>query len=104
MRRRSLLDEALLDQPVERDVRRLLALDLVVLEDDREYFPKYNVSLVVRDEVMEEYPQIEELFGPVTEELTDEVLLELNAKVDVEGQEPADVAFDWLVAEGFIEE
>jgi osmoprotectant transport system substrate-binding protein len=83
---------------------RIKALDLVVLEDDREYFPKYNVSLVVREEVMEEYPQIEELFAPVTEKLTDEVLLELNAKVDVEGQEPADVAFDWLVAEGFIEE
>lgn len=81
---------------------RIVALDLTVLEDDRQYFPKYNVSLVVDDAVLEEYPQIADLFGPVSEALTDEVLLELNAKVDVEGQEPVDVAYDWLKSEGFI--
>lgn len=82
---------------------RIVALDLTVLADDRNYFPKYNVSLVVNDEVLKEYPQIEELFAPVTEKLTDEVLLELNAQVDVEGKEPVDVAYDWLKKEGFIE-
>lgn len=82
---------------------RIVALDLTVLEDDRNYFPKYNVSLVVNEDILEEYPQIEELFAPVTEKLTDEVLLELNAQVDVEGKEPVDVAYDWLEQEGFIE-
>lgn len=81
---------------------RILALDLTVLEDDRQYFPKYNVSLVIDDTVLGDNPGIEELFAPVSEALTDEVLIELNAKVDVEGQEPVDVAFEWLKAEGFI--
>ena len=54
---------------------RIVALDLKVLEDDRNFFPKYNVSLVLTEEVAEEYPQIADLIAPVAEKLTDEVLL-----------------------------
>ncbi len=82
---------------------RIVALDLQVLEDDREYFPKYNVSMIVRQGILDDYPQIADLFAPVTEKLTNEVLLGLNAQVDVDGQEPADVAYDWLKREGFVE-
>jgi osmoprotectant transport system substrate-binding protein len=81
---------------------RIQALDLKVLEDDRQYFPNYNVSLVVRQDVIDDYPQIKELIGPVSEKLTNKVLLRLNAEIDVDGREPADVAHDWLQDEGFI--
>lgn len=83
---------------------RIKALDLTVLEDDKEFFPKYNVAPVLTQAVVDEYPEVEELFAPVVEKLTDEVLIDLNAQVDVDGKEPADVAFTWLVDEGFIEE
>ena len=83
---------------------RITALDLVVLEDDRDFFPAYNLSPVVQEEMLAEHPQVEELFAPVAEALTDEVLLELNAQIDVEGREPGQVAFDWLVEEGFLTE
>jgi osmoprotectant transport system substrate-binding protein len=82
---------------------RIKALDLQVLEDDRNFFPAYNVCVVVRKEVLEESPQIRELFAPVAAKLTDKTLIELNAQIDVEGREPADVAFDWLQSEGFVE-
>ena len=39
----------------------------------------------------------------MSEKLTNDVLLKLNAKVDVDGEDPADVAFNWLTQEGFIE-
>lgn len=81
---------------------RIVALDLVVLEDDRQFFPMYNLSPVVNQDLLEDYPQIADLFAPVSERLTNEVLLELNARIDVDGEEPGDVAFDWLVQEGFI--
>ncbi|GAA1478356.1 glycine betaine ABC transporter substrate-binding protein [Nocardioides aestuarii] len=81
---------------------RIVALDLEVLEDDRQYFPKYNVSLVLREEVAKEYPAIEDVIDPVAKELTNEVLLDLNAEVDVKGREPVDVADEWLRDEGFI--
>ena len=82
---------------------RILALDLVVLVDDRQFFPKYNLSGVVNGELLDEYPQIADLLAPVSEKLTNDVLLELNAKVDVDGEDPADVAFEWLTQEGFVE-
>ena len=81
---------------------RILALNLKVLEDDRNFFPKYNVSLVVQNHTYQDYPQIKDLFAPVTAKLTNPVLLKLNAKIDVEGQEPAAVAYDWLKKEGFV--
>jgi osmoprotectant transport system substrate-binding protein len=83
---------------------RILALDLEVLEDDRRYFPSYNVSLVVRGDVFDAHPEIEDLMAPVTEQLTNEELLAMNAAVDVDGREPTDVAYDWLLDQGFITE
>ncbi len=81
---------------------RIKALDLVVLKDDKKFFPAYNVSPVLREETIKDYPQIEQLLGPVAAKLTDDTLINLNAQIDVEGREPGDVAFEWLVDQGFI--
>ncbi|MFH0410550.1 glycine betaine ABC transporter substrate-binding protein [Corynebacterium sp. L4756] len=83
---------------------RIPALDLNVLEDPEAFFPKYNAALTVRSEVLEEYPEIEELFAPLRDLLTNEKMQELNARVDIEGQDYADVAYDFLVEEGFLAE
>jgi osmoprotectant transport system substrate-binding protein len=81
---------------------RIKSLDLVVLQDDKRYFPAYNVAPVVSEKVLRKYPQLRDLLKPVSEKLTDDVLIELNSEVDVDGREPADVAMDWLVKEGFV--
>ena len=81
---------------------RILALHLKVLEDDRNFFPKYNVSLVLTQDTAKKYPQLEKLIAPVSKKLTNNVLLKLNAQIDVDGREPADVAYDWLKKEGFV--
>jgi osmoprotectant transport system substrate-binding protein len=39
---------------------------------------------------------------PVARALTNELLQELNGKVDIKGEEPAKVAQDWLQSKGFI--
>ena len=81
---------------------RILALDLTVLEDDEKYFPSYNVAPVVRTDALDAAPEIAEVFEQITPLLTDELLIDLNARVDVEGEEPADVALDWMVSEGLV--
>ncbi|MGO1911608.1 MAG: glycine betaine ABC transporter substrate-binding protein [Corynebacterium sp.] len=81
---------------------RIKSLDLQVIDDDKVFFPKYNLSGVVRQDVLDEYPQIAELFAPVVELLDDETMIDLNARIDVDGEEPTDVALDWLEQEGFI--
>lgn len=82
---------------------RILALDLQVLEDDRKYFPSYNVSLVVRKAFYDQHPEIEDLMAPITEKLTNKELLAMNARVDVDGESPTDVAWEWLADNGFVE-
>ncbi|WP_328998689.1 glycine betaine ABC transporter substrate-binding protein [Kribbella sp. NBC_00709] len=81
---------------------RIKSLDLVVLQDDKKYFPAYNVAPVISKKVLDKYPQLQDLLQPVSDKLTDPVLIDLNAQVDVDGREPADVAMDWLVKEGFV--
>ncbi|KAA2263712.1 glycine betaine ABC transporter substrate-binding protein [Solihabitans fulvus] len=81
---------------------RILALNLQLLKDDRKFFPQYNAALTVRKELADRYPQLGRLFEPIAKKLSNDVMLHLNAKVDVDGMDPADVARDWLVAEGFV--
>ena len=81
---------------------RIESLDLTVLEDDRGYFPAYNASPVVLTGVLERHPEIADVFAQVSPLLTDEVMIELNRRVDVGGEQPEDVALDWLVSEGLV--
>jgi osmoprotectant transport system substrate-binding protein len=77
---------------------RIKALRLTVLADDRHFFPAYNAAPIVRTAVLARHPQIAGIFARIAPLLTDEVVIELNREVDVEGKEPADVAYAWMVS------
>jgi osmoprotectant transport system substrate-binding protein len=81
---------------------RIKALDLTVLTDDRAFFPNYNVAPVLLAPTMEQHPELADLFAEITPLLTNDVLQDLNARVDVDGEDPGDVALDWLVSEGLV--
>ena len=81
---------------------RIIALDLVLLDDDRQFFPKYNPAITMRKDFAEAHPQVADVMAPISAALTNEEITELNRRVDVEGEEPADVARDWLVEKGFV--
>jgi Periplasmic glycine betaine/choline-binding (lipo)protein of an ABC-type transport system (osmoprotectant binding protein) len=76
---------------------------LTVLEDDKGVQPVYQPAPIIREEVLTEYPQIEELLKPVFEGLTLEVLQELNGRVQVGGEAAAAVATDYLTQNGFLD-
>ena len=78
------------------------ALDLTLLKDNEQFFPVYNPSLTVREEVMDENPGIADVFAPISEELNSETLQELNAAVAVDGESPEDVARQFLRENGFL--
>lgn len=40
--------------------------------------------------------------GTLSERLTEDVLQDLNGKVDIEGEEPSEVAYEWLIREGLV--
>ena len=75
---------------------RLSAFDLKLLEDDKHYFPDYTAAPVVRKEILDAHPQLATLLKPLAEQLDDQTLRELNAKVDVEHQSPGKVAAEYL--------
>lgn len=81
---------------------RIPGLKLRVLEDDKNFFPHYNLSAVVNTAVLDEHPEIAEIFAQLSPRLTNEVMLDLNARVDTGGEDPAIVARDWLVKEGLL--
>ncbi len=81
---------------------RIIGNDLTVLEDDKSFFVKYNIAMTVRQETLDEYPEIEEVFNPISEKLSNDKMTELNARVDVDGELPEDVATDFLEEEGLI--
>ena len=75
---------------------RIKANDMVSLEDDKDFFVQYQGAMTLRQETLDEYPEIAEIMDPISKKLTDEVMLELNGRVDTEGEMPEDVAEDWL--------
>jgi osmoprotectant transport system substrate-binding protein len=81
---------------------RIAAQDLVVLEDDKSFFPIYNPAISIRTQVADEHPELEEVFDPVAEALEDETLLSLNKQVSVDGGAPDKVAEEWMREQGFI--
>jgi len=81
---------------------RIAALDLTVLEDDKNFFPVYNPAVTINQDVLSENPDIEDVMGSLAEALDDDTLQSLNAKVDVDGETPEQVATDWLTEQGFV--
>lgn len=83
---------------------RVKGLDLVVLKDDKRFFPVYNLATVVRGAYLDAHPEIEEVLAPLIEILNNEVMVEMNMRVDVDGDDPALVARDFLVEQGLVSE
>ncbi len=82
---------------------KILAYDLKILEDDKQFFPPYYVAPVVTEEIYTEYPEVVEaleLLGQITNEAE---VQRLNYQVDEEGMDPAVVAEEFLREKGLIE-
>jgi len=82
---------------------RIKAMDLLVLEDDKKFFPVYQGALTMDADVLKEYPEIADVMAEVSSLLTTEQMQELNAKADVDGEDPEDIALDWLTEQGLID-
>ena len=73
---------------------------LVVLEDDKQLFPPYYLVPVVRQDTLAKNPKIAEVLNKISPLLNNENMRGLNAKVDRDKEEPADVAAEFLKAQG----
>ena len=81
---------------------QLTSPELVVLEDVKSIWPFYYPAPVVRSNVLEENPEVEDILNSVTETLDIDTIRELNGRVDLEQEDPEDVARDYLEQRGLI--
>ncbi|MEL5590001.1 glycine betaine ABC transporter substrate-binding protein [Serratia ureilytica] len=81
---------------------RVKGFDLQVLEDDKGYFPSYAVTPVVRADVLQNTPGLEEALNTLSKQFNNQVITELNARVDIDYQTPQQVADAFLKQRGLI--
>ena len=74
--------------------------DLVVLEDDLNFYPSYQCGNVIREEVLNTHPELEGIFKSLEGILSDEEMARLNYQVEGEGKTPRDAAEDFLTEKG----
>jgi osmoprotectant transport system substrate-binding protein len=77
-------------------------LDLVVLEDDKDWQNAENLVPVASSEFLENNPEVADILNELSSTLTTEDLMTLNARVDGERQLPADVAQEYLEQKGLV--
>ena len=76
---------------------------LVVMKDTKKIFPFYYPAPVVRSDVIKKYPKIEKVLNSVSKELDVETMRELNGKVDLDQEDPEDVAKEFLQKKGLVD-
>jgi osmoprotectant transport system substrate-binding protein len=81
---------------------RIPAFNFVVLKDDKNYAPPYNLTPVVRKEVLDKNPRLADLLNSISAKLNDETMAKLNASVDVDKKTPEEVAEGFLKANALI--
>lgn len=81
---------------------RIAALDLLVMADDKAYFPVYQGAFTLKQSTLDAYPAIADIINKLSALLTDQVMQSLNAKADVDGEDPADIARAFLIEQGLI--
>lgn len=74
----------------------IAALDLVVLEDDRHYFPPYDAVPIVRRETLQRHPEVAAALQRLSGRISAEDMRGLNYAVDGEKKDAAAVVKDFL--------
>ena len=80
----------------------LAALGLVVMEDPKGVQPVYAPAPLVREEVLKRHPAIATILAPIFKSLDTPTLQMLNARIQLEGQDPRKVASGYLQSKGFL--
>jgi osmoprotectant transport system permease protein len=81
---------------------RIPAYDLVILMDDRLFFPPYYAAPLVRAETLKRHPELKDILHKLAGRLPDQEMQKLNFEVDGMGRKSDEVAREWLVEHGLI--
>ncbi|MBV7391279.1 MULTISPECIES: osmoprotectant ABC transporter substrate-binding protein [Enterococcus] len=83
---------------------RVGSYELVMLEDDRQFFPPYTCSLVASDKILKENPGLKEILKKLDGTIDTEMMQKMNDASDTELLEPALIARQFLEKNNYFEE
>lgn len=78
------------------------ALDLFVLEDDRHYFPPYEAVPVVREQVVQQHPEIASALADLAGQISDSEMQKMNYAVDAQHRDSQEVVREFLRAKKLV--
>ena len=81
---------------------RIAAFDFQVLEDDKNFFPNYALTPVIRKETLAANPALRAQLNALSAKLNDSTMRALNQRVDVKKETIEAVAEDFLRSQGLI--
>ena len=81
---------------------RIQSMDLAILEDDLNFYPPYYAAPLVRQDLLEESPEVEDILNQLAGRIDDARMTEMNYESDENGVETVDVARSFLEEEGLI--
>ncbi len=81
---------------------RIGALGLMVPAEDISYFPPYNAAITMTDATAKKYPQLVKALAPIAAKISNATMQNLNARVDVLGEDADTVAKSFLSASGLV--
>jgi osmoprotectant transport system substrate-binding protein len=76
--------------------------NLQTLADDKQFFPPYDASPVVRKDTLEKYPALNEIVPLLIGQIDAATMTGLNFEVDVNKRSPRDVAVEFLRSKGLL--
>jgi glycine betaine/choline ABC-type transport system substrate-binding protein len=77
-------------------------LDLFVLEDDRHYFPPYEAAAVIRQQALQQHPEIAQAISALGGRISDQEMQQLNYALDGQHRDVKDVAHEFLRSKGLV--
>lgn len=81
---------------------RIARYDLVVLEDDRQFFPAYNPAPLIRKDVLETHPELADILEALSSQLDLDTLIRLNKTVSIDEVMPQRAARQYLLENNLI--
>lgn len=75
---------------------KIVAQNLKVLVDDKNYFPSYEAGIIIRNETLVTYPELEPLLSKLNETISTETMMHMNYEVEVLKKSPKEVATAFL--------
>lgn len=75
---------------------------LVLLEDDVGFFPPYYAVNLVRQEILDQYPELESVLAKMDGAMDEATMRKMNTQVDIEGLNAKEVAHQFLAENGLL--